>query len=269
MEPSRIQDRHDRPPDDDRQPPPVASSPPPALLNCPVCGAPLAPGYRWGCRIDICGEHGIWLNKDGASRRTGWLRRAHVPFAVLCVLQVLGISGAVIAAAVDIESIVVTGPVFTVLGILVALGSLASRSPYNAVFGLSAGAMSLACLVWIASLSWSPSDAQQPVTTALLCYETLIVPIGLLALRRTVLPPVAAAISVARSWQFGIRHLLTTTSLVAVMLAVGRLGYEHGDDVRLGIAVGLAAGSVIGLGLALFVGSPNRRAAVTSFTGRS
>ena len=113
---------------------------------------------------------------------------ANVPFAVLCGLQILGVSGAVIAAAIDIESIVVTGPVFSVLGILVALGSLASRSAFNAIFGLSAVAMSLFCLTLIASLSWSPGDAQKPVSTILICYETLLLPVGLLALYRTLVP---------------------------------------------------------------------------------
>jgi len=103
-----------------------------------------------------CAEHGVWLEREEIRQPLVWLRRANVLFAVLCGLHVLGVSGAAVAACVDIESIVVAGPVFSVLGILVALGSLASRSAFNAIFGLSAVAMSLFCLVLIISLSWSP-----------------------------------------------------------------------------------------------------------------
>jgi hypothetical protein len=239
----------------------VEPPPKPSPLNCPVCGVPMVPSKRWGCRIETCAEHGIWLDKDDVRQRFGRVLRANVPFPILCGLQILGVSGAVIAAAINIESIVVTGPVFSVLGVLVALGSRASRSVFNAIFGLSAIAMSLSCLIWIAALSWSPGDAQKPVTTALICYETLLLPVGLLALYRTLVPRVAAVTADVRFWQFNIRHLLTTTFVVAVMLAVGKLGFEHGDNVRLGIAVGLSAGSVIGIGFALYFGITRRHSA--------
>jgi len=64
----------------------------------------------------------------------------------------------------------------------------------------------------------------------------------------------------ARPWQFSIRHLLTTTFVLAVMLAVGKLGFEHGNNVRLGIAIALFAGSVIGIGFVLYFGITRRRA---------
>jgi len=236
---------------------PMKSSP----LNCPVCGVPMVPGQRWGRRVETCAEHGIWLEKE-ESRQPLVLRSdgARWTFAVLCGLQILGVSGAVVAAVIDIESIVVTGPLFSVLGVLVALGSLASRSAFNAIFGLSAVAMSLFFLLWIVSLSWSPGDAQKPVSTALICYETLILPVALLALYRTLVPRVPSLTTDARPWQFGIRHLLTITFVLAIVLAVGKLGFEHGDNVRLGIAVGLSAGSAIGIGFALYFGITRRNA---------
>jgi len=223
----------------------------------------MIPGDRWGRRVETCAEHGVRVDKD-ESRKPVVLRSAGArsTFAVLCGLQLLGVSAAVVAATYDIESIVVTGPVFSILGALVALGSFASRSPFNAVLGLSAGAMSLFCLVWIASLSWSPNDAQKPVSTVLICYETLLLPLGLLALYRTLVPLIPSLTTDARRWQFSIRHLLTITSVLAVMMAAGKLGFEQGDNVRLGIAVGLFAGSVIGIGFASYFGI-TRRCAVT------
>lgn len=218
-------------------------------------------GRRWARRIETCAEHGFWLDKDGVRQPLTWLRHANMPFAFLCGLQVLGVSGAVVAAVVDIESIVVTGPVFSVLGVLVALGSLASRSAFNAVLGLSADAMSLFCLVLIASLSWSPDEAQKPVSTILICYETLLLPVALLAMYRTVVPRIASLTADAHPWQFGIRHLLTTTFVLAVMLAAGKLGFEHGNNVRLGLAIALSAGSVVGIAFAGYLGVSRRYAA--------
>ena len=98
------------------------------------------------------------------------------------------------------------------------------------------------------------------MSTVLICYETLVLPLGLLALHRTIVPRLASATADARPLQFGIRHMLTITFVLAVMMAAGKLGFEHGDNVRLGIAVGLFAGSVIGIAFALYFGITSLRA---------
>ncbi len=59
-------------------------------------------------------------------------------FALLCVVQLLGVCGSVVASTVEIESIVFTGPAFSLLGIVVACDWRVSRKVSTLIFGLSA-----------------------------------------------------------------------------------------------------------------------------------
>lgn len=162
------------------------------------------------------------------------MRPARLIFVVLCVLQIVGVSGSVVAAAVDIESIIVTGPVFTLLGFAVAGGWIVSRRLPIAIFGLSPGLVSLLLFLLIYLLRWGPHDAQFPVTLTLLGYELLIVPVGLLALYQMatsdgqVAPP---------RWQFNLRSLLLLTAAVAILCGAGRLAFEIGGPALLLFAI--------------------------------
>lgn len=183
-------------------------------------------------------------SQRATERRWNW----RVAAAVVCMLQMLGISGAVILAAIDIETIIATGPIFGVLGIVVALGSRASRSISNAVFGLSTLAVSIACTVWIIALSLGPTDAQIPVTAALICYELLSLPVGCLALYRTVAPP--GSLQTGRRWQFSIAQLLATTTLLAIVMGVGKGVIQFGANAQLGIAIALCVLTSLGIAIA-------------------
>lgn len=203
--------------------------------------------------VEVCGEHGVWFEGrpeqvlSTFARTTG--RLGKLTAGVLCVLQILGVSGSVVAAVMEIESILWTGPVFSFLGLLVALGSWTSRSASNALFGLSATTVSAFWLVWIISLSWGPNDAQVPVSSALIGYELLFVPVGWVALYRTLRSPEPEPAKVERPWQFGIGGLLAATAVLAVALGVGRMVYDHGHGVRLAVAVGLFVLSAVGTGI--------------------
>src|SRR5690349_18566217 len=109
-------------------------------------------------------------------------------FAILCIAQLLGIAGSAIAATVEIETIVATGPIFSLVGLAAAVGCVVSRSPANLFFGLSTPAFSLGIFFWIFLKSWSPQQASVPVSSVILCYELFVVPLGLYALYRTLAP---------------------------------------------------------------------------------
>ncbi len=80
-------------------------------------------------------------------------------------------------------------------------------------------------------------------------YEMLVVPIGLVALYRTLARPVEQ--DGRRPWQFSLRSLVLLTSLVAVGSAVVKTACENGATVLPIIAVGLAAASTIATVLVL------------------
>lgn len=239
------------------QPPTEAETPPPGR-PCPVCGQPMVTERRSGVAVEICHDHGVWLAGEALSamltrsgRRGGTVWKSAA--VGLCVLQILGISGSVLAAAWDIESICGTGPTFSLVGVLVAFGYRISRSLSSVVFGLSAAVVSAACFVWIFTLSWSPGDAQHPVSSALIGYEMLILPVGWFALYRTLRPRAAKSAGDDRPWQFGIGSLLALTAVLAVMMGFARLVYLASNDVRLAVAAGLLALAVTGISIVVFV----------------
>ena len=50
-------------------------------------------------------------------------------FAFLCIALLLGIAGSAIAATVDIETIVATGPIFSIVGLAAAAWRESRRGP--------------------------------------------------------------------------------------------------------------------------------------------
>jgi hypothetical protein len=138
-----------------------------------------------------------------------------------CVLHLLGISVAIAAATIKIESIIASGIILSVLGLAIAIAGGIQRSPIVVLFGLSTCLLSAGVFLLIFLLSWSPGDARRPVPLILIGYEYLIFPVGLLI--------------VHRHWggrllnehchrlQFGLRHLLVVTAVFAIASAAIRL----------------------------------------------
>ncbi|MBN2474740.1 MAG: zf-TFIIB domain-containing protein [Pirellulales bacterium] len=241
-------------PPTDNAPPDHAG--PPNMRPCPVCGQPMATEQRSGVTVKACSRHGVWFENErfeelsGKGRQVGGSRWRPVAIG-LCVAQILGISISVVAAAIEIETICATGPTFTILGVMVALGYRVSRSPSSLAFGLSAAVVTVACFVWINLFSWGPDDAQGPVTSALIGYELLVLPVGGVALYRTLRPLTSAPSRGDSHWQFGIGGLLATTAVLAVAMGVGRSVALYGRNVRVGIAAGLLVLATVSIGVAV------------------
>lgn len=157
-------------------------------------------------------------------------------FTFLCIALLLGIAGSTIAATVEIETIVGTGPIFSLVGLATALGILTSRSPANLLFGLSTPIFSLFIFFWIFSNRWSPQQATVPVSTIILVYEGLAVPLGLWALYVTVRPRHPAADCLRKPWQFNLRSLFFLVLVSSLSLGAGRSFLHFGANLRLAIA---------------------------------
>jgi hypothetical protein len=165
----------------------------------------------------------------------------------LVAAQLLAIGGSVLAATIEIESIVGTGPVVSVLGLIVAASARRNRSLGALLLGLSAGLLSLFVFALIAVQDWGPSDAAQPVSMILITYEMVAAPIGLFAIGRTISP----AESVVGLWQFDLRTMLGLIGLLAVALAAGRMGHNLGLKALAAVATGGLLAVILAL---LFVG---------------
>lgn len=99
----------------------------------------------------------------------------------LHIAQTFGILLAVVLAVIDIESIVISGPILSVTGALIAFLAHHRDHLLGLLFGLSPPTVAAFCLFVIAMLEWSPADAQVPVAAFLVLYGLLCVPICVLA----------------------------------------------------------------------------------------
>lgn len=88
----------------------------------------------------------------------------------MSILQLLAIPTAVIAIFEDVETILFSGPILTIIGIVVATLSYRNGIRIGTVFGGSMLAVSILCLGLIAGNDWGPGQAQEPIQwIALLC----------------------------------------------------------------------------------------------------
>ena len=124
-----------------------------------------------------------------APRFAAW-RPGPLPLAMagLLVMQLLGICGAVLAATIEIVSIVGSGPIFSILGLVVAECGRRSGSRALIWLGTSALVLALSLFGLINLAGWGPKEARDPVSLILLVYEGVIVPIGLIILWRAFVP---------------------------------------------------------------------------------
>jgi len=101
---------------------------------------------------------------------------------VASVLQLITVCVGVPIAWFNIESILFSGPIVSILGLLTTILAIRARSGNTlllSIFGLSGPAISVGTFALIAYQEWSPSDAQEPVSMLLIWYVLIVVPMGL------------------------------------------------------------------------------------------
>ena len=152
---------------------------------------------------------------------------------VLIVLLILGVVASGIAAVVDIESIVFSGPLCSLVGIVIA--ALCYRKNIHAgfLFGLSVLTFAVLCFTTILGLQWSPGEAQVPIGSAIVVFVLLTIPMSIIALLQ-----LRHAEMSKRSvgFQYGIAELLGLMFLVAVVVALLRTGKP--PVIAIGVLIG-------------------------------
>jgi hypothetical protein len=172
-------------------------------------------------------------------------------FAISLSLLLLGIGGAVIAATIEIESIVATGPVFSLIGLSLSIAWIFYRRvPALPLIGMSLPILSLIVFALINLLEWSPDEASRPVSTTLLVYQAVVVAIGLNTLRSILAD--GRFVPSNGGGQFSIRSLLILTGVLGVALGAIKFAIDHGARARCGLAVGFTAITAAGLA-AIFI----------------
>ncbi len=113
-------------------------------------------------------------------------RIAVIALWVARVLAVLGwldaVVGTVLIVFVDVESVVGTGPILFIFGLLLVVSGAFCRNGYAVGVAISMIAVSLLFFGLVYFLRWSPRDAEQPFTVMSIIYVVLMSPLVLIAL---------------------------------------------------------------------------------------
>jgi GNAT superfamily N-acetyltransferase len=156
----------------------------------------------------------------GTSRRQRWA-------IILWAAQVLAAIAAPLAGLVDIESILVTGPLLSVVGLALAMVARPARSWNVLLYALSAPAVIFGCFQAIVAFRWGPTMATLPLMVVLILYLVLTVPLAvrsLVALRRWESPP-------RPRWrfrgQFSLRTMLIVMTVACVAMAIVSILFSH------------------------------------------
>ncbi len=141
-------------------------------------------------------------------------------FNLLAVLQVIGVLIALLFAWGNIESIVFSGPLLSVTGLVLFVVSLFWRLWLGAMFAAAVPLLSVTCFATIATNRWSPTEAYYPINSVLTAFALIHVPLGMLAIRdvrRRVLRPADQF-----QYQFSIGGMMIATAAIAVTLGLAR-----------------------------------------------
>lgn len=95
---------------------------------------------------------------------------------------------ALVFASYDIETIVISGPVFGLTGLMAAVTAVRHRDTRVAFLGASAPVFALFVFLLIFYSGWGPSEADQPVQAISAAYSLAALPFGIWCLWRGRIP---------------------------------------------------------------------------------
>lgn len=171
---------------------------------------------------------------------------------VICAIHILGMLVATVAAAIEIESVVVTGFILMLTGI--ALASVGVRPhALRLGFALSSVAFIIGSFLVIAIGGVSQYQAESPLYAAMVTYQIFFTPLGLLLIYREV-----AARPLLLSSQFGLKQLIAVMALVCIAAALGRAAHSNETDLRLVVALAVSLLTLGGMAAAIAGGGWNR-----------
>jgi hypothetical protein len=150
-----------------------------------------------------------------------WLKM----FALL-LIHIAGVVAAAFAAAWDIETILFSGPLLSVFGVLLALIAFRRNRPICLYYALTTPTVSVFCFAWIFAMDWGPGDAQRPIGAFLAIFGLVNLMFGILALSESLEKP--KNLPKRGPFQFSIASIMGLTLLVAVSLSLWRTFHQQG-----------------------------------------
>jgi hypothetical protein len=169
--------------------------------------------------------------------------------------QILATIAAVAACAVDVESILFTGPALTFSGTALALVTRSLRSWNVLAYGLSGPLVSALGALLILVFSWGPSEAQEPILAISILYAMLSIPTALIVFPKILYWTASPRPWAPFPWQFSLKSLLLVTTATCVVVPLFRFLLTNsfrGDYIIFSVFV-LVTVSLMGLSLFVFV----------------
>jgi hypothetical protein len=148
-------------------------------------------------------------------------------FAIsLWLAQVLAAIAMLIAVIVDIEYILVTGPILAAIGLLLALAMTSIQSWSTLTFALSAPFVAAFISLLIAVFELGPTEARTPAIVVLISYLILIWPIAFMSFLRIVRWRTVANRANRPIVQFSLKTLLIVMTATCLLIAAGKLLFD-------------------------------------------
>jgi hypothetical protein len=134
----------------------------------------------------------------------------------------------------DVESIIVTGPALSIIGLALAAVTRRLNSWESIAFGLSGPMICAFGATLIVVNRWGPSAAQQPICALAAIYAIAVTPLAGLALRAIVRWQTLTLPMQERVWQFSLKTLLVWMTAVCIAAAVGEYYFRIVADSPVG-----------------------------------
>jgi hypothetical protein len=152
---------------------------------------------------------------------------------LLWVIHVLAILGAMAGVGgLDVESILVTGPLLVATGLALAIVTRPVGSLTALLFGLSAPAVCAIVAFAIAALRWDPPEAERPVLVIAQLYMILSVLPAIIVLIQIWRWQTPSFPRLPRVWRFSMKMLLAVMTGVAISLGLLTTIAKVLNDVR-------------------------------------
>ena len=136
----------------------------------------------------------------------------------LVVAHTIGVLVAGIAAVFDIKTILLSGPVLALTGILIAVQSYRARRRIGFGFGLTTTTAGVAWFLIIFFRQWGPNTAHLPVSLFLIVFALASIPWGVFCSLEAFTPNAGSK----TRFQFSIGTLLAIMFFVALYLGILR-----------------------------------------------